>query len=374
MPLRDPPGSICVLRLSAIGDVCNTLPLVRNLQLAWPQTSITWLIGIPEKSLVGDIEGIEFLAYEKKTGLLDGIKPARRLNDRRFDLLLHMQASWRANALAYRVPARTKLGFDFRRARDGQWLFTNQRIAPDPRAHVAEGFLSFGDALHIARGTPRWDIPMSDADRAFALAQIPQAQGTLIISPCSSQRARNFRNWPADRYAAVARAAMEQHGLRVILTGGRSALERQYADEIRRLAGTDVVDLVGQTSLKQLLALIERAFAVLAPDSGPVHMATTVGTPAIGLYATSNPARTGPLDSRWTVSVYEQALGQFKNTTPEQVRWGQRVRDPAALELITVDAVLRKVDALMTSSLQDRRPPWWPAARRAGAQPHSTRD
>lgn len=374
MPLRDPPNSICVLRLSAIGDVCNTLPLVRNLQLAWPGTSITWLIGTLEKSLVGDIPGIEFLAYDKRSGLLDGVKPAQRLRGRQFDVLLHLQASWRANALAFRIPARTKLGFDFKRARDGQWLFTNQRIAPNARAHVAEGFLSFGDALHIARGTPRWDIPLSDADRAFACAQIPDAQGALIISPCSSQRARNFRNWPADRYAAIARVAMHQHGLKVILTGGRSELERRYADEMRRLAGSEVIDLIGQTSLKQLLALIERALAVLAPDSGPVHMATTVGTPAIGLYATSNPARTGPLDARWTVSVYEQALGQFKNTTADQVRWGQRVRDPAALELITVEAVLNKIEALMATSLRNRRPPWWLAANTAAAPPDATQD
>lgn len=344
--------------MSAIGDVCNTIPLIRNLQAAWPSCRITWIIGLVERSLVGDLDGIEFLGYDKKTGLLDGTEPRGRLASRSFDVLLHLQASWRANALAFRIRAPIKLGFDRKRARDGQWLFSNRKIAPTPKSHVAEGFLSFGDALGAPRGRLRWDIPIPEADRAFAREQIPDGRQTLVISPCSSQRARNFRNWPAERYAEVARRAMQEHGMAVILTGGRTELEREYADRIRALAGDAVQDLVGKTSLKQLLALIERAFAVLAPDSGPVHMATTVGTPAIGLYATSNPARTGPLDGRWVVSAYEQALLAYADKGVERVRWGQRVRDPGAMELIEVEAVMTRVHELVHSAPSVRCTPW----------------
>ncbi len=348
--------------MSAIGDVCNTVPLVRNLQRAWPGTAITWVIGTLEASLVGDIEGIEFLRYDKRAGLLDGRKPAETFKGRRFDLLLHMQASWRANGLAWRVPAPTKLGFDRKRARDGQWLFTNRKIAPATNALVAEGFLSFGDALGIPRGPMRWDIPLSDADRAFAHERIADSQPTLVLSPCSSQRARNFRNWPVQRYAAVVAEARDRYGIRTILTGGRTELEREYGQRISEAVGSGVDNLVGQTSLKQLLALIERALAVLAPDSGPVHMASTVGTPAIGLYATSNPGRTGPLDARWCVSVYEQALGEFLGRKTDDVRWGQRVRDPAAMELITTEAVLERLRAVVEATPEQRRPPWWSSA------------
>lgn len=359
IPLTDPPQSVCLLRLSAIGDVCNAVPLVRRLQAAWPRTAFTWLIGAVERSLVGDIPGIEFLTYDKRSGLLEGVRPAQLLAGRRFDLLLHLQASWRANALAWRVDAPVKLGFDRARARDGQWLFTNRRIAPRPRETVALGFQGFADALGLPPAPPRWDIPLSAADRAFAQQHVARPQGALLISPCSSQRARNFRNWPAERYADIARCAMERHGLGVILTGGRTELEREYARRIRELAGDAVVDLVGQTSLKQLLALIERAAAVLAPDSGPVHMASAVGTPAIGLYATSNPARTGPMDARWVVSAYDEALRIHLNKGVEGVRWGQRVRDPDAMALIGVEAVLGKLSELMDAPLGLRRPPWW---------------
>ncbi|MEC9362308.1 MAG: glycosyltransferase family 9 protein [Pseudomonadota bacterium] len=356
--LRSPPASICVLRLSAIGDVCNSVPLLRNLQKAWPRTAITWLIGTTEASLVGDIGGIEFLRYDKKTGLLEG-RPAREvLAGRRFDVLIHMQASWRANALAWRVRAPLKLGFDRRRARDGQWLFTNHRIAPATQPHVAEGFLSFGDALGVPRGPRRWDIPVSDADREFARTHIADGTPTLVLSPCSSQRARNFRNWPAERYAEVVRNA-HALGIRTVLTGGRSALELDYGERICSQAGVAVDNLIGRTTLKQLLALIERALCVLAPDSGPVHMASAVGTPAIGLYATSNPRRTGPVDPRWCVDVYEQALQRHLGTTVGRVRWGRRVRDPAAMDLIPVDAVLDRLRAVADASPAQRRPPWF---------------
>lgn len=347
-----------MLRLSAIGDVCNTVPLIRNLQAAWPETPLTWLIGKIERSVVGDIPGIEFLTYDKAAGTLDGLPVGDVLRQRRFGLLLDLQASWRANILALRVHAPVKLGFDRRRARDGQWLFTNRRIAPAPQAHVAEGFLSFGDALGIARGPLRWEIPIPEADRAFAAELIPDHRPTLVLSPCSSQRARNFRNWPAERYAAVVKAAHERHGLHTLITGGTTALERDYARRIVELSDGHAQDRVGRTSLKQLLALIERALCVLAPDSGPLHMASAVGTPAIGLYATSNPARTGPLDARWCVNVYEQALRSFSGRAVEQVRWGQRVRDPAALELITVEVVQQRIEAILATDPAQRRPPW----------------
>lgn len=345
--LSHSPESVCILRLSAIGDCCHTLPVVRTLQAAWPQTRFTWIIGTVEASLLGDIPGIEFLVFDKKRKQVGDWTFREAMRGRRFDLLLHMQASWRANGLAWQVPARAKLGFDRRRARDGQWLFTNRHVAPKPRCHVMEGLFGFAEACGVKERVLRWDIPLADEHREFARRHIADGTPALLISPCSSQRARNFRNWSAQRYAEVARHAMERHGMRVILTGARTELEAQYGREISALCKDRVANLVGQTSLKQLLALIQRARAVLCPDSGPAHMAGTVGTPVIGLYASSNPARTGPIDPRWTVDVYPEAVRAEFGKPVEEVRWGQRVRDPEVMERIAVDAVTGKLDALL---------------------------
>jgi len=104
-------------------------------------------------------------------------------------------------------------------------------------------------------------------------------------------------------------------------------------------------NLVGKTSLKQLAALIDSADLVICPDSGPAHMATAFSTPVLGLYATSNPDRTGPYASReLTANRYPDAVQKFLGKSVQQLRWGQRVRHPDAMDLITVEEVIAKLD------------------------------
>lgn len=343
----EPPRSICILRLSAIGDVCHTLPVVRTLQDHWPETQLTWIIGTLEHQLVGDIAGIEFLPFDKRAGIAAYRDLRRRLQGRRFDVLLHMQVALRASMLSTLVKAGTRIGFDKARAKDWQWLFTNRRIEPQSNAHVMDGLFGFADALGVPHAPPRWDIPLSAEDHAFALLHIPAEQNALVISPCSSQRTRNFRNWPVERYVAVARYAIERHGMRIIVTGGPSRLETEYGAAIAA-AVPECVNLSGQTSLKQLQALLARARVLISPDSGPVHMANAAGTPVIGLYATSNPERTGPYFNRqYVVNRYPDAVRKYLGKSVQDASWGQRVRAPDAMELVTVDNVNSRLDALL---------------------------
>lgn len=343
-----------MLRLSAIGDTCHTLPVVRSLHAAWPQTRITWILGKTEAALLGDIPGIEFIIFDKRQGWHAYRDLRAALRGRRFDVLLHMQAALRASIASLCIPARLRLGFDRVRARDFQWLFSNARIAHQPRQHVMDGLFGFAEALGVRERVLRWDIPIpADAER-FAATHIPATTPALLISPCSSQRARNYRNWSAENYATIADYASEHYGLRVILTGGPTALEKYYGEQISTLAKHAPLNLIGATSLKQLYALIRSARCVLCPDSGPVHMATAAGTPVIGLYASSNPLRTGPYHSMaWTVNRYPDAL-VAEGLTVETARWGQRVRDPATMQLISVSDVTAKLDAIMAASLREK--------------------
>ncbi|HET6725486.1 MAG TPA: glycosyltransferase family 9 protein [Gammaproteobacteria bacterium] len=342
------PESVCVMRLSAVGDICHTLPVIRTLAAAWPDTRITWVIGRLEATLIGDIPGIEFIIFDKSQGRKAHRQLRRQLAGRHFDLLLHMQVSLRASIATLNIRARRRLGFDHRRARDFQWLFTNEKIAARVREHVMDGLFGFTDALGIRERVLRWDIPLSDADRTFAAEQIPAGTPTLIISPLANPRLRNWRNWSIERYAAVADYAEMKHGLRVILTGGPSAAEREVGRVIGDLCHTRPIDLIGKTTLKQLVALLQRATALVSPDSGPAHMGTAVGTPVIGLYATTNVERSGPyLHREWVVNRYPEALRRFAGTTPEEARWGMRVRHPEAMQLIQVADVTAMLDRVL---------------------------
>ena len=322
------------------------MPVVRAIQRAWPETELTWIVGRVEHELLAGLQGVEFVILDKRRGLAGYGDVRRRLRRRRFDVLLHMHASMRANLASLLVFADVRIGMDRARARDGQWMFCNRRIPARPRQHVMDGLFEFARALGIEPGEPRWDIPLSEDARTFARQHIDGSQPVLVISPVTGQRLRNYRNWRAERYAAAADHASRRYGARVLLCGGKTRLERDYGREISRHARCEIDNLIGRTTLKQLLALLERATVLLCPDSGPAHMATAVGTPVVGLYATSNRHRSGPYLSRHLVADrYPMAVEQAFGKGVDEIRWGRRVRDPGAMDLIGVADVRRKLDA-----------------------------
>lgn len=337
-----PPRSLCLIRLSALGDVTHIVPMVRVLRRHWPQTTLTWIIGPGEHKLLAGLDGVEFIVYDKKTGLGGMRRLWRSLADRRFDVLLHMQLALRANLLAAGIHARRRIGFDRARSKEGHSLVINERIDAGGH-HVLDVFGHFLKPLGLSLDRVEWDLPIADADRDWAERQLPGTQPTLLISPCSSHA---LRNWRAERYAAVADHAAAC-GWRIALCGGRSAAERGMADAILAAMRHPVIDLVGRDTLKQLIALLSRASALLAPDSGPVHIANAVGTTVLGLYACTDSTRSGPYsDRRWTVDHYDAAAHRFLNKPATALRWGKRVEYPGVMDMITVDEVIARFDLL----------------------------
>ena len=291
------------------------------------------------------LDGVEFITVDKRAGLRARHALRSQLEGRHFDALLHMQVSFRSSLVARHVPAAVKLGFDRARARELQWLFTNARIAAKSREHVLDSFFGFLTALGIQQRVLRWDIPLSEAAHEYGQRLVPDERPTLVISPCSSHP---LRNWRAKRYAAVADYAARQHGMRVILAGGPSSLEKKTGAAIERAAQSTLVNQIGQDTLPEMLGLLSRATALLTPDSGPAHMATMVNTPVIGLYAATNPARSGPYLSRlWTLDAYPQAARRFRHRSPEKLPWTEKIEERGVMDLITVEQVTAKLDELL---------------------------
>lgn len=345
----NPPQSICLLRTSALGDVTHVLPLVRTLQAAWPDTQLTWLIGKLEHKLLDDIPGIEFLVFDKSRSITAYRDLHRQLYGRRFDVLLHMQVALRANLLSGLVRAPLRIGYDQARAKDLHSLFINRRIAARRGEHVLDAIASFAEPLGLRQTTVRWDIPIPEAAREFAEHHLPGTQPTLLVSPCSSHA---LRNWPPERYAAVMDYATHRLGMRVLLCGGPSSYERQFGDAILAHMQTAALDLIGKDTLKQLLALLQRAHLVLTPDSGPMHLANAVGTAVLGLHAASNPARSGPYsDRRWCVDKYDAAARRFVGKPAHALAWGRKLEFPGVMDLIRVDDVIEQLQAFAATRL-----------------------
>ncbi|AXQ96936.1 glycosyltransferase family 9 protein [Pseudoalteromonas piscicida] len=328
--------SICILRLSAIGDVCHAVSAVQAIQRAHPQAKMTWVIGKVEAMLLADLPGVELVVFDKKQGkaALKALKA--KFKGQKFDVLLHMQVALRANLVARVIPAKQKIGFDKGRSKELHSLFINNRIEPQKSPHVLEGFQNFARAIGAECGEPAWQMPVTAAHQAAAKSLLPEGK-VFVISPAASKAERN---WLPERYARVADHASAL-GFHVVITGGPTELEQNLAAEIQKHSQAELLNLVGKTDLKTLLCVLEQAELVLAPDTGPAHMAVTVGTPVIGLYAHSNPTRTGPyLYQDYVVEVYHQNLIAQKGKTAEQLPWGTRVKGSELMSQISVDAVI----------------------------------
>ncbi len=338
------PNSICILRLSAIGDVCHAVATVQAIQHRWPEARMTWVIGKIEAKLLANLKGIEFVIFDKKAGLKGYRDLYHQLKGRKFDLLLHMQVALRASLATLCIRAKEKWGFDRSRAKEGQWIFTNHQIAPQNKPHVADGFWGFAQAIGVSlESKPSWDMPINKQDQSWCLQQTG-SKAYIVISPAASKA---HRNWLPNRYAAIADYAHAQ-GLQVVLSGGPTEMEKQLGNKIINASNAPIINLINKTSLPQLLALLQKAKLVLAPDSGPAHIATTVNTPVIGLYAHSNPKRTGPYHSQSsTVSIYEELLIQQTDKSIAENRWGKRIKGKSLMELISVESVVMMFNKIM---------------------------
>lgn len=341
------PDSICILRLSAIGDVSHVLPTIHTIKQAWPETAISWIIGSLEYQAVKHIKGIEFITFDKKKGWKALLELRRKLHGRSFDVLLHMQVSLRASLASLAVKSPLRLGFDRRRARNLQWLFTNRKIAAVPRQHVLDSFLEFPRALGIGEPCLTWGLKI-DAEEARRVVRKFQLPGDYaVINPCSSNRIRNYRNWDPENYARVIELLAQKYQLATVLTGGPSDKEKQVAASICQQCTTKVHNCVGRTRLPELLAILQQAQLAIAPDTGPLHLANALGIPTIGLFATSNPLRTGPYSNQHLcVNQYSAAAREEFSRAPETLKWGTRVRNPEAMNRIEVAQVAAKIEQI----------------------------
>ncbi|MEH8026478.1 glycosyltransferase family 9 protein [Gallibacterium anatis] len=341
MPLfSQPPQSICILRLSAIGDVCNALAAVQQIQAYYPQTKITWVIGKVEAQLLKNIPNIEFIIFDKKQGWRGVFALWKRLRSRKFDALLDMQVAIRASILSLGIKAKYRVGFNAQRTKEGQKWFINHQVGAAKGYHVLDGFLSFAEYIGVPITAPHWQFPIAEQNYRYVRQFIDSTKKTVVISPCSSKKEKD---WLLDRYAQLADIATEA-GAQVIISGSPSEYEMSSAAEICRLCRLPVVNLAGKTSLQQLVALLAQADLVISPDSGPAHMATMVGAKVLGLYAYHNPQRTGPYYSKEdVVSVYaENALKQYDKPW-QDLPWGTKVYGKDLMAQITVERVAEKM-------------------------------
>ena len=286
-----------LVRLSSIGDVVHTLPALAALSRGgW---ACGWLVEPAARPLLDGNPLVERLHVAPPARAFSWRGAGRALRDVRrepYDVALDFQGLWKSAAWARLSGAPRVVGFDavFRREPGSQLLLRETAAQPEAATHVIDKNLALLRPLGIeAHGAREFPVPsLAVADEVVATRLAERGIGDFVI--LNPGGGWTSKLWPAEAYGAVARG-LHERGLRSIVSWGPG--EEALAGQVETSSG-QVATRSFPTSLLEYAALARRARVVVAADTGPLHIACALGTPVVGLYGPTDPARNGPWDPR----------------------------------------------------------------------------
>lgn len=333
-----PPARVCIVLLTGLGDVIHGLPLVTAMKSAWPGVHITWVVEPMPAGVLQPHPAIDdVIVFHKKRGLTGVNELRREMAARpRADLTLDLNIYFKSVFPTVLSRAPERWGFDKARARDGVWLFCNRHITPGRRRHTQDMFLEFLAALDVPADPLAWDLQITDIERKEQAAFVEEANGRDIVAIVPAS-ANAQKDWSAEKYAKVVDAIEHDYGMRAVLIGGPGERENDVAREIDRMSSAKPLGAMGN-GVRRLVWQIDAASLVIAPDTGPVHIARALQTPVIGLYGHTNPWRVGPY--RWCEDLWVDRYnedGAAPDASAAEPKHGR-------MERITADDVLTRID------------------------------
>jgi heptosyltransferase I len=284
--------SVCVVMMSAIGDAVHVLPVINAIKRYQPTSRITWVLQPGPASLVRGHPSVDdIVIFDRSSGARGFLDVRRELQSRRFDLLLNLQVYLKAGLVTAMSGAKVRLGFDPARARDMNWLFTTNRIPASPVKHVQDQYFEFLAEMGIVWEPIQWNLgPWPDelAMQKEWVASVGGEYAAIVVATSKPDK-----DWVPERWASVVDLLERQYGLRSVLVGGNSPREVDAADKIEKNSSSSPINALG-SGLRKLVSILDASSLVLAPDTGPLHMAVAIDKPVISLIGYSDPRRTGP--------------------------------------------------------------------------------
>jgi heptosyltransferase I len=327
------PRRVAIVMMSAVGDAVHVMPVLHSLKAAWPEVRITWIIQPGPYQLVKDHPLVdEFVVFDRKKGWRAFRDVWRATRASRFDLVIALQVYFKAGLIAGMLRSPRKLGFDRRRARDANWLFTSERIAARGQRHVQEQYLEFLEHLGVP-AVMEWGLGPSEEERErYRDVLPPDPRPTVAMVVGTSKPAKE---WPAERYAELADRLHRELGVRCAIVGGKSERELAAAAVVGKRAAHPPLNLL-EWDLRRLVYLLDRADVLVSPDTGPLHIAVALNTPSVALMGYTNPKRVGPY--RRFHDLLVDAYGDPREDYPVSAEYRHH-----RMERISVDEVFEKV-------------------------------
>ena len=287
-----PPMRVCIVMMSAVGDAVHVLPVINAIKRASPGSSITWVLQPVPATLVRDHPSVdEIILFERSKGVAGMREVIGQLRERKFDLLIDLQVYFKAGVITAFSGAPRRLGFNFSRARDANWLFTNERIDAHPVQHVQDQYFEFLHHLGIDPEPVEWKIGPYPSERAWQSAfrsQFDRPIASIVVAT-----SKQTKDWLPERWAQVCDILYDRYGMQPVLVGGNSNREKNAEAIILAASRTKPFSALG-SGLRNLISILDASELVLAGDTGPLHMSVALNRPIITLMGYTDPRRTGP--------------------------------------------------------------------------------
>jgi heptosyltransferase I len=324
--------SICILRLSSIGDITHIIPIISTLQKYMINCDITWIIGKTEYELVKNLIGINFIVMDKNKTLDSLVGMHRFSKSGPFDIVLHMQKSLRSKLVGRVIKGKINVTFN--------------DIDTD-NFHVMDSFFSFLKKIDINEKVLDWQTDSMIEENYIEKINLDKSTSYVAINPFTSERINNYREWNYDNYGTIAEYLSNEYSIKTIFLGKVSKEKEVFFNEHVN-ANSNIINLINKTSLIEMFSVLSICKFYIGPDSGALHMANMLELPIIGLYATSNPLRTGPYSNqKYIINKYNEATLKFINKESTNLKWGERVRDKKAMKLISLSDVKNKIKEII---------------------------
>ncbi len=286
-----PPARLLIVLLGAIGDVVCAMPLAQRLRAAWPSTQIAWAVEPPAAPLLDAHPAVDrVIIFRRGQGAGALLEFLRAVRGFRPDVTLDCQRHFKSGLASWYSGAPRRLGFHWRNSREGNRLFNTAAIAPVREfTPKLTHFLRFADALEIAPAPISFGLASGAAEREAVRPLLEQAGSRMAVLYVGASW--TSKQW-LPRPTALLCRRLRARGLAVVLVGAPGDVP--FAQRVLAAGAGEVIDAVGRVSLREVVAVLERATVAVGPDSGPMHIAAAVGVPVVALFGATNPARSGP--------------------------------------------------------------------------------
>jgi heptosyltransferase I len=333
-----------VVRLGSLGDIVHTFPAVSGLRESFPNAEIVWLTHPRWKALVESSE-LATDIWETETRSYASLREIiRRIRKKRFTAAIDYQGLWKSAALPFLGGVSPRIGFSSQTIREfGVPILYTDRVRAT-LTHVADQNGELSRHAGARSGVAPVSLAVPSIQEVFVLQLLRGfAIGRYaVLSPAGGWRSKC---WPPDRYGALCQKIRSSLGLRCVLNHGPG--EEELISAVNSASG-EADPIAYNGSLGQLMALLRNATCIVGGDTGPLHLAVTLGTPAVAIFGPTDPARNGPYrignPSEKTVSM--DIVLRSPNAVTTYKRGDQPDRSLLEIGVDTVfDAVRRQVEA-----------------------------